>query len=271
MGYGLDIEHIGEVNLYRFGRSRQIFRGIRPDMRNPYIAFIGGSEPFGKYVRVPFPKRVQQKLHETCVNWGTPGAGPGFFLKDPVLLEACCNARVCVIQAMDPIALSNRMYSVFPRRNLRLRNVSGTLRLLFPTIHFDDYKYVPAMIRKLVATDPEAYKVVLVEQKSAWIARTMELLEAIETPKILLWITRETLDPSVGVLSKEMIDLVAHQVDRVVVCPIDAKSSGNPTFGAGARGSGWMSKNAHQQVADVVSAAIQEVLGTKEKHSKMRL
>lgn len=88
MGYGIAVKDVGEVDLYRFGRSNQVFRGPKPSLKKPYVAFIGGSEPFGKFVSVPFPKQVQRNISQTCVNWGTPGAGPGFFLKDPIILEA---------------------------------------------------------------------------------------------------------------------------------------------------------------------------------------
>lgn len=128
MAYGIAIEEAGGIELYRFGRSKQVFRGPKPNLREPYFTFIGGSEPFGKFVLEPFPKLIESKIGQTCVNLGTPGAGPGFFLKDPVVLEVCSNAIACVVQVMDAAPLSNRMYSVFPRRNMRLRGVSDALR-----------------------------------------------------------------------------------------------------------------------------------------------
>ncbi len=259
MGYGIAIDQIGEVDLYRFGRSKQIFRGPRPNLKRAYVAFIGGSEPFGKFVSTPFPKIVQKYIHIPCVNWGTPSAGPGFFLKDPVLLEACSNAEACVVQAMDPVALSNRMYSVFPRRNTRLRGVSESLRALFPDVEFDDYKYVPALMRKLQATDEAAYRMVVAEQKSAWVARMLELLEDIETKKVLLWLDMTGSSRNRGLVSEEMVDVLRGRVDRVVRVPIVAKR-GKVTGFSGARDSAWMTRGVHAQVAAVVSEALREML-----------
>ena len=259
MGYGIAIDQIGEVDLYRFGRSKQIFRGPRPNLKRPYVAFIGGSEPFGKFVSVPFPKLVQKYIHVPCVNWGTPSAGPGFFLKDPVLLEACSNAEACVVQAMDPVALSNRMYSVFPRRNTRLRGVSESLRALFPDVEFDDYKYVPALMRKLRAMDEAAFRVVVAEQKSAWVARMLELLEDIETRKVLLWLDTMDGNKRRGLVTEEMVEVLRARVDRVVRVPVAAKRGRVSGF-AGGRDPAWMTRGVHAQVATEVSEVLKEML-----------
>ncbi len=71
MAYGIAIAETGGVDLYRFGRSKQVFRGPKPDLRNPYLTFIGGSEPFGKFVLEPYPKLVEKRIGQTCVNLGT--------------------------------------------------------------------------------------------------------------------------------------------------------------------------------------------------------
>ena len=67
------IDHDVDYNTYRFGRSRQRFRGPKPDLSEPYISFVGGSETFGKFVEQPFPARLQDALDYTCANWGSGG------------------------------------------------------------------------------------------------------------------------------------------------------------------------------------------------------
>lgn len=259
MGYGIAIKNVKEVDLYRFGRSKQIFRGPRPNLKKPYIAFIGGSEPFGKFVSVPFPKLTQAIVKTKCVNWGTPGAGPGFFLKDPVILEACSNAEICVVQVMDAVPLSNRMYSVFPRRNLRLRGVSQTLKSLFPDVDFDGFKYVPAMIRKLQSVDPMAYNIVLTEQQSAWVARMLELLEDIETPIILLWLAPQDPKAAGCVITQDMVETVAKRADHLLKVTIEAKRGKDMLFGGKTKDTCWMTKGVHRLVADAVAAKITEI------------
>ncbi len=262
MGYGIAVENVGEVDLYRFGRSNQVFRGPKPSLKKPYIAFIGGSEPFGKFVSVPFPKLVQRGINQACVNWGTPGAGPGFFLKDPIILEACSNSSVCVIQVMDAAPLSNRMYSVFPRRNMRLRGVSDVLKALYPQINFDNFKYVRGMLRKLKDADSKAYDVVVAEQRSAWIARMLELLEDIETQKILLWLAPD--DTKNSLVNDEMIDVVSSHVDRLVKVSVPDKRRVD-LFNSAEKDSGWMTRSVHKQVADTVAPELVALLSEEQK------
>jgi len=257
MAYGIAVEQAGEVDLYRFGRSKQIFRGPKPDLGNPYISFIGGSEPFGKFVLEPYPKLVENRIGTTCVNLGTPGAGPGFFLKDPVVLETCSRASRCIVQVMDVAPLSNRMYEVYPRRNMRLRCVSGVLRSLYPQVDFSGFRYVSAMIRKLKTVDCDAYQVVLAEQRAAWLARMLELMQDIETAKTLLWIKPEGgsgLDQSV---TEEMIGVLASHVDNTITVSIAVPDSGGKGLTGFRKDTGWMTRAAHAKIAAVVSEELQ--------------
>lgn len=259
MGYGIAIEEAGEAELYRFGRSKQVFRGPKPSLANPYFSFIGGSEPFGKFVMEPFPRLVESKIGRTCVNFGSPGAGPGFFLKDPVLLEACSDSIACVVQVMSAAQLSNRMYSVFPRRNMRLRGVSDTLKSLYPKIDFSGFRYVSSMLRKLQVDDADAYQVVLTEQRSAWLARMLELLEDIEAPKLLLWLDVRGGDEMTKTVTPEMVEILAKHADRLLKIAIPEQQEKDSRFGVLKKDTGWMTREVHAQVAIKVSEALIEM------------
>ena len=257
MAYGIAVAEVGEVELYRFGRSKQIFRGPKPDFGAPYITFIGGSEPFGKFVLEPYPKLVENRIGKTCVNLGTPGAGPGFFLKDPVILEACSRSIQCIIQVMDVAPLSNRMYEVYPRRNMRLRSVSAVLRSLYPQVDFSGFRYVSAMIRKLREVDSGAYKVVLAEQRSAWLARMLELLQDIETAKTLLWIQPEGDKGLSQSVTEEMVDVLASHVDNVVKVSVAVPENGGRGLIGLRKDTGWMTRAVHAEIAAVISSELQ--------------
>ena len=265
MGYGIAVKEAGEIDLYRFGRSQQVFRGPKPSLQNPYITFLGGSETFGKFVAAPFPKLVQKSLHKTCINWGTPGAGPGFFLKDPVLLEACSNAEVCVIQIMDAVPMSNRMYSVFPRRNQRLRGVSEALKSLYPQIDFTQFKYVSAMIRKLKSEDESSWKVVEAELKSAWLARMLELIDDIDSKKVLLWLKPAESEMSDSMISDDMIAVIAKKVDRLVRIDVPEKSSSRTLLGGVTKDTGWMTRAVHDKVAAKVTPTLNALMNEDAK------
>lgn len=213
---------------YRYGRSRQRFRGPKPDLSSPYMSFIGGSDVFGKFVSDPFPAIIQKKLNHQCANWGTPGAGPTFFLRDPVILEACSNSKVCVISVMGAVAMSNRLYSVFKRRNSRLRDTSEALQALYPQMRLGEFRFAHNMLRRMYAEDPSRFKLIEIELRQAWVARMRDLLEEIETTRVLLWMSTRAPDDHFGLsdtdsfvthpafVSREMLEEVTPMADLVV-------------------------------------------------------
>ena len=59
----------------RYGNSRILFRGPRRPLDRPYLAFIGGTETYGKFIEKPFPTLVETALRQPCVNFGCLNAG----------------------------------------------------------------------------------------------------------------------------------------------------------------------------------------------------
>ena len=226
-----------DYDQYRFGRSRQIFRGPAPDLSGEYVACIGGAETFGKFSPVTYPQILEEHLGMPCANWGTPGAGPGFFFKDPVLLEACSRAKVCVISVMSAHSMSNRLFNVFIRRNERLRGVSEMMQALYPEVDFSHYRFVGNMLNQVHDISPERFNVVAIEMRNAWLARMKELLSDIETPKVLLWFAQhhpeeaEAFSPAEarrvlpGFVTRKMVSEIAPLVDVFVEYVADPESA----------------------------------------------
>jgi len=209
---------------YRFGRARQLYRGPMPDVTRRYVSFIGGSETYGKFSVDAFPGLLGKKLNLSCANWGTPGAGPWFFLKDPVLLEALSRSRVCVISVMGAIPCSNRLYSVFKRRNARVRALSEPLKALFPDMDADGFRFASNMLRQMHGENKANFKLVEMEIQAAWVARMKELLSDIETHKMLVWFSargpdepsKQPFDEAPTFVTRKMFDEVATQADEVI-------------------------------------------------------
>ena len=84
----------------RYGASRMLFRGPRRRLDRPYIAFIGGTETYGKYIEKPFPVLVEKAMRQTCVNFGCVNGGIDVFIKDPTIMEICNEADLTVVQIM---------------------------------------------------------------------------------------------------------------------------------------------------------------------------
>ncbi|GIX14927.1 MAG: hypothetical protein KatS3mg118_2886 [Paracoccaceae bacterium] len=218
---------------FRFGRSRQIFRGTLPDLSGDFLACAGGTETFGRFVARPWPAALSARLGMAAANFGTSGAGPTFFLKDPVLLETLSRARVCILQLTPAWATSNRLFSVRKRRNERLQSVAQMLRLMYPEIDPDRFRFVHRMLAAMHATDPVRFRMVEHEMREAWLARMHELLDQIETRKVLLWFAQrrpeEEEPPELGPMlrlppayvGRDMVEALRPLADAVVECVPD--------------------------------------------------
>ncbi len=206
-----------DYKIYRFGRSRQIFRGPQPDFRGEYVCFLGAAHTFGRFVDRPFPTLVGDDLIAGSLNFGTDGAGPGFFLTDPEILRAANGSAACVIQAMSASAISNRMYTVRPRRNARLHAVSDLMTGLFPDVDFSKFSFVNAMLKHLSTVDEDRFRLVVNELKNAWIGRMQNLLNSIESRTVLFWFSQRSPDDGEADAPSAQAAKYPHYVDRAMI------------------------------------------------------
>ena len=221
-----------DYKAYRFGRAQQIFRGPQPDLRGPYIASLGAAHTFGRYSDRPFPVLLGEAVSMPSLNLGTDGAGPGFFLSDPEVRQAACDAKLCVVQVMSASTVSNRMYTVRPRKNVRIQKVSDLLYGIFPEVDFSRFAFVRPMLTHLNQVDPDRFKLVVNEMKNAWIGRTQTLLTSLHAKTLLFWFSqRAPDDPPTdpgdpagdypAFVDKAMVDTVAGSADAYVECVTD--------------------------------------------------
>ncbi|NBO21367.1 MAG: hypothetical protein EBU97_05450, partial [Rhodobacteraceae bacterium] len=176
----------------RYGRSRLLFRGPRADMGQPYVAFLGGSETFGKFTDRPFPGILADQGFR-CVNLGHPNAGPDAWLNDPESLAMATKAAAVVIALPGAANLSNRLYSVHPRRNDRFLQPSALLRALYRGVDFSQANFTHHLLQLLLVADESCFSVVVDEMRLAWVARMKTLIAALPSPVILLDLERDPL------------------------------------------------------------------------------
>ncbi|MEM7745618.1 MAG: DUF6473 family protein [Pseudomonadota bacterium] len=219
-----------DYRAYRFGRSRQVFRGPQPDLSKPYLAFVGSGYTFGRYVDMPFPQILANQFEMTALNLGTDGAGPGFFLADPEVRESASKSTVCVVEAMSASAISNRMFTVRPRRNTRLHEVSDLLTGVYPEVDFERFAFTKPMLRYLRDLDESRFRLVVNEMKNAWIGRTQTLLSSLKCKTVLVWFAtrepedlRSDPDDPTGMsyphyVDRAMIEAVRNVADAYVEC-----------------------------------------------------
>lgn len=217
-------------NVYQWGRLQQYYRGPVPKMDEPYVACLGGAQTFGRYTHEPYPALLAEKLGMEVANFGAGGAGPGFFLRDSMVMEAASAAEVCVVQVMSARSLSNRLFKVKADRNAQIKAVSKALEELFPHIDFETFTYAHNMLNQIEANDPQSFVEVEMELKTAWVARTRLLLESIHTRKVLFWFSERRPDEEIDrdettatlkypqFVDDNMLEAVAPYADKIVHC-----------------------------------------------------
>lgn len=155
-----------------------------------FITFIGGSETFGKFCARPFADIVGSALGMTALNLGSPNAGLDVFQDDPTVLELARRARLRVVQVPGAQNVTNRMYSVHPRRNDRFLKASRMLQLLYGEVDFTEFHFTGHLLNALYTRDPERFELVAEELRQAWSARMATFLGRIGGPTIVLWMSR---------------------------------------------------------------------------------
>ena len=127
----MTFETMGSVGLdylpCRYGHSKLLFRGPRRRLEGAYCIALGGTETYGKYIHTPFPALLEKAIRIPVVNLGLPNAGIDVFLNEAVVLDACNGARATIIQLPGAQNMSNRFYSVHPRRNDRFLQASAQM------------------------------------------------------------------------------------------------------------------------------------------------
>ncbi|MGB7244902.1 MAG: DUF6473 family protein [Sulfitobacter sp.] len=171
----------------RYGKSKLLFRGPKRRLDAPFIAFIGGAETYGKFIRTPFPAMTETELGVNCVNFGIPNAGVDVFLNDAMISHAVDQSRATVVQVLGAQNLSNRFYSVHPRRNDRIVAASPMVRTIYRDVDFTEFHFTKHMLNCLHVVSVERFATVRQELQAAWVARMRLLLERVNGKTVLLW------------------------------------------------------------------------------------
>lgn len=170
--------------------SRVRFRGPRRDLDQPYVAFLGGDETLGRFVAMPFPDRVEDRVGMACVNLGATHAGPDFYLSEQPVLDVVARARAVVIQVPDAALVSNRYYAVHPRRNDRFLHASDALQALYPEVDFTEFHFIRHMLGRLSEVSATRFATLAAELRGVWLARMRQLIACATGPVLLLWLSR---------------------------------------------------------------------------------
>jgi len=184
-------ENLGEgaLDYYpcRYGKSKLLFRGPKRKLDGPYVAMLGGTETYGKFIERPFAQLTEDALDHTVVNFGCVNAGIDVFVNDQAILDAASKSAVTVVQLTGAQNMSNRFYAVHPRRNDRFLRASNLLKTIFREVDFTEFNFTRHLLTSLHEASPDKFAMVEQELKEAWVARMKTLISKIEGKIVLLW------------------------------------------------------------------------------------
>ncbi len=177
-----------------YGSSRVTFRGPKQETRGPYVAMLGGTETYGKFVPSPYAALVGKGLGMPVVNLGCVNAGLDVYMNEAELLQLARRADAKVVQVVGAQNLTNRYYAVHPRRNDRFLGATPMLRGLFPKVDFTEFNFTRHMLVALQRDSVDRFEVVAEELRAAWVLRMKALLSQLGGNVVLLWMA-ETAPP----------------------------------------------------------------------------
>ncbi|MCB2129666.1 MAG: hypothetical protein KDE03_11445 [Rhodobacteraceae bacterium] len=271
-------EYAGESALdyypCRYGQSKLLFRGPRRKLDGAYVAVIGGTETYGKFVAEPYPALLEKSVGLPVVNFGYMNAGTDVFIGENTIIDACSKARVTIVQLMGAHNMSNRFYAVHPRRNDRFLRASALMKTVFREVDFTEFHFTRHMLSSIKQQSAEKYQLIEGELKSAWVARMRILLQKIEGKTLLLWISggasegedSDALGPDPLLVDEEMVASVrSFATDFVRVAP-SAEARGRGTegmmFAALEEPAAMAVPNpvVHREIADAIAPVLRPLL-----------
>lgn len=258
-----------------YGSSRLSFRGPWRDLTREYLVTLGGTETFGRFVITPFPALIEEHLGIPVANLGCANAGPDVYLADRAALDVAAEAHLAVVQLTGAQNMTNRYYTVHPRRNDRFVAATPLLRSLYREVDFTEIHFTRHLVMMLATKGPDRFSRIASELKELWLQRMKAVLARLPQRRVLLWLSDhpvpdagqgDGLDFSPWLIDRGMVDALmpdASALVEQVVSPL-ARSEGvqsmrfAPTDEAAARD--LPSGLAHQETAQALLPVIERLL-----------
>ncbi|WP_425500872.1 DUF6473 family protein [Roseovarius faecimaris] len=159
------------------------------------------------------------------MNFGWSNAGADVFLNDPAVLRGAQRASAVVLQLPSAQNMSNRFYTVHPRRNDRFVGPSELMRNVFPEVDFTEFHFTRHLLSHLQRIAPDRFATLRRELQTMWVARMRLLLRKIDREVLLLWFSKRrpgedsnapdlALDPAF--VTQQMVDSIRSPMAQCV-------------------------------------------------------
>jgi hypothetical protein len=139
--------------------------------------------------------------------------------------------------------MSNRFYTVHPRRNDRFLRASSVMRAIYPEVDFTEVCFTRHLLGHLYKVSPERFEIIREEAQQAWRARMRGFLQDIGSHTLLLWFSdhlpsdahwADKPDPMAYdplFVTRTMLDELRQYVRGVVMVQPSAKARATGTHG----------------------------------------
>ncbi len=158
-----------------------VWRGPIPsalDRPGSFFCALGAAQTLGRFCRDPYVDLTAQRHGLPGLNLGFSGAGPSFFLQRPAVLEVVNRSRFAIVQVMSGRSEGNSLMRCDSGRNLVTWLPTG------------EECFTEEAFRHLLDDYPKRkIKAIVRETLDRWSEHMVELLDAVEVPTILLWMS----------------------------------------------------------------------------------
>lgn len=218
VGYQETDRKVIDYDLWFLDEGRLALRGPRVGFEGTdYICFIGAAQTFGRFVARPFPLQVGNLLGRTAVNLGFSGAGPEFFLGQPVLTDIIRNAAVLIIQSMSARSVSAGL--------LRVGGNNGVSTFL------DGPRKGETMLAEkaydLLRRDygEAAYRAQVAAVQEQWVALHRRLIAETKAKTYFAWLSEKKIGENLD-LARSALGAFPHFVSREMVAAVSGLCAG---------------------------------------------
>ncbi len=205
-----------DYNAVALPGSALRFRGPQADTIEPDVVCIGGSETFGRFIHAPYPAQLDAALPGAVLNLGVVNAGLDVMINDPAIVGSVGAAGAVVLQITSAHNMTNRFYTVHPRRNDRFVTASTMLRTIYPQVDFTEFHFTRHLLTHLRAVSEDRFEIVRTELEAAWVARMRRFISDITAPVHLLWLSNRAPDaPEDPQLLQDPLFVTARMLEQV--------------------------------------------------------
>lgn len=163
------------------------FQGLElrgPKLNNQkYVAYIGASQTFGRFCSEPYSHLLEKKLNIGTLNFGVGGKGPTYFLENQIILEAVNQAEIVIIQVLSGRSTGNSVFESLDGGMHGFRLIDGK------TMRADEVFSQLISGKDKRGLSKEFMENLVKETRRNYVDNFIELLKAINAPKIFLWLS----------------------------------------------------------------------------------